>query len=128
MPERAMKICNHPGCNRAIPSDASYCERHASLHVNADRHRQYDAARPASHRFYHTARWQRIRDSFITRHPLCCKCYERGIVKQAEIVDHIIEISDGGSLTSVDNLQSLCRYCHAEKTNNERRNRESSKS
>lgn len=128
MPERAMKICNHPGCRRAIPSGESYCAQHASLHVDTAQRKQYDAARPAAHRFYHTARWQKIRHAYIIRHPLCCKCYERGVIRQAEVVDHIIEISDGGSMTSSDNLQSLCRYCHAKKTQAERKRRESSNS
>lgn len=105
-----MKICNHPGCRRAIPPDASYCVLHAPLHINVEQCRRYDSARPVSHRFYHTARWQKIRNAFMARHPLCRICYERGIIRQAEVVDHIVEISDGGSMIASDNLQSLCRY------------------
>ena len=42
-------------------------------------------------------------------------CQERGEVVQAVIVDHIVEIKDGGDLLSEDNCQGLCAACHNRK-------------
>jgi 5-methylcytosine-specific restriction endonuclease McrA len=39
------------------------------------------------------------------------------------MVDHIIEIKDGGALTSEDNAQALCWKCHGLKTAAERAKR-----
>jgi 5-methylcytosine-specific restriction protein A len=50
-------------------------------------------------------------------------CLAEGRVTQGVIVDHIVEIQDGGDLTSPDNLQTLCRYHHALKTKAERKKR-----
>jgi len=54
--------------------------------------------------------------------PLCAECEKAGIVKAMEIVDHIIPLSRGGELLAMDNLQSLCRSHHAEKTAAEKGN------
>lgn len=43
-------------------------------------------------------------------------CAEFNIVTPATVVDHIIEISDGGKADDINNLQSLCRACHNRKT------------
>ncbi|XPS83916.1 HNH endonuclease domain protein [Desulfosarcina variabilis str. Montpellier] len=37
------------------------------------------------------------------------------------IVDHIVELKDGGAPLSEDNVQSLCRSCHQRKTAREAR-------
>jgi len=51
-------------------------------------------------------------------------CLAEGKVTQGAIVDHIVEIQDGGDLTSPDNLQTLCRYHHNLKTSQEKKERE----
>lgn len=119
----AMKICNHPGCRRAIDASERYCEQHKQLHI----HREETYTRPERHAFYGTGQWRRIRNAYIRRHPLCEECIRQGRVTQAVIVDHVIEIKDGGSKTDMNNLQSLCRFCHAEKTENEKRKRNASR-
>ena len=39
---------------------------------------------------YHTFRWTRLSRVWRMEHPLCEECRKRGIVKRAEVVDHII--------------------------------------
>ena len=56
-------------------------------------------------------------------YPLCDHCSEKGITKSADVVDHIIEIRDGGDPLSYDNLQALCHKCHNKKTAQERKHR-----
>jgi 5-methylcytosine-specific restriction protein A len=77
--------------------------------------KDYNAARPARHKFYNTARWRRLRDWYRKRHPLCRECESRGIATVGVIVDHIIPIEDGGPLLDADNLQTLCVVCHNRK-------------
>ena len=71
--------------------------------------------------FYLSVRWRRFREWYIGRHPLCevCEREGRGAVP-ASMVDHIIEIKDGGALTSEDNAESKCWKCHGIKTASEK--------
>jgi len=62
--------------------------------------------------------WQRLRRDFAQRHPLCVnwdRC--RG---GCEIVDHITPIAAGGARLDEDNLQPMCRPCHAQKSEADR--------
>ena len=51
-----------------------------------------------------------------TMNPICKWCEEEGRVTEGKIVDHIIEIKDGGDTLSFDNLQTLCLPHHNQKT------------
>ena len=127
MPTRSSRICAHPGCNTVIPYGGSaYCDAHRDIHNNnkTKTSRSYDVMRPERHKFYHTARWQKVRNHYIRQHPLCEICFAEGKICMAKIVDHIIEIQDGGALTNPSNLQSLCAYHHAIKTKAEQKRRE----
>lgn len=115
MPERARTICNHPGCNRLAAQGERYCDKHIPEPVYSNADKQYDKNRTV--RFYYTQRWRNLRNWYISRNPLCSMCLAHNRVTRAEIVDHIKEVKDGGDMWNVDNLQSLCRLCHAEKTN-----------
>lgn len=84
--------------------------------------KRQDRRKTANQRGY-DRRWKRLRDEFIEQHPLCKHCEERGQVTMAKEIDHIIpfsDLSDPLRLCS-DNLQSLCRRCHAIKTASEQR-------
>ena len=127
MPTRAQRICKYPGCNKVIDYGwSAYCEAHRAAQVDnrAKLSKSYDVVRPERHKFYHTARWRRVREAHIKKNPLCVMCLAEGKVTQGVIVDHIVEIQDGGDLTSPDNLQTLCRYHHNFKTSQEKKERE----
>lgn len=55
--------------------------------------------------------WVALRERVIAANPICVKC-KRNLVDD---VDHIIPIAQGGT-DDIDNLQGLCRGCHAKKT------------
>ena len=75
--------------------------------------------------WYSSKEWRGLRRSFISRNPLCRMCLDRGVVRAADVVDHIIERKDDDSLRlNSENLQSLCHRCHNAKTLDERRKRE----
>jgi 5-methylcytosine-specific restriction protein A len=63
--------------------------------------------------------WQRIQAEQLEREPSCRLCRAEGKQVQAVEVDHILALADGGSFADPANLQSLCRPCHWQKTENE---------
>jgi 5-methylcytosine-specific restriction protein A len=64
------------------------------------------------------AAWDRLRKAFIKAEPLCRSCAAKGRTHPADEVDHIIPKANGGT-DEWDNLQPLCRECHAEKSSAE---------
>lgn len=65
MPKKPKRPCSYPGCPRL--TDGRYCEEHAKL--EAERYEKYDRD-PTVRRHYGRA-WKRIRDRYISAHPLC---------------------------------------------------------
>ena len=64
--------------------------------------------------FYKTTAWRRIRRLALQRdHYLCQGCMRKRVYKKATEVHHIIAVDADPTLAlSLDNLESLCRYCH----------------
>lgn len=56
--------------------------------------------------------WKRIRDRYISVHPLCEICQEIGKITPAQEVHHILPLSKGGTSVA-ENLMSLCTSCHS---------------
>lgn len=70
---------------------------------------------------YNTSQWRKLRDAYISAHPLCERCLERGVVRPAKEVHHVTPISTATSdLEMKDlgfnptNLMALCEECHHE--------------
>lgn len=60
--------------------------------------------------------WQKIRSRIIFRDcGLCQECKRNGKITIGAEVDHIQQLADGGS-NEDENLELLCRDCHADKT------------
>lgn len=94
--------------------------------------------KPADH-FYVSSTWKSIRAGFIASVPhinlppingiryqnkYCADCWEMGKLNDQRIeVDHIKEISDGGSQSDYKNLRSRCHAHHNSKTHAEREKR-----
>lgn len=76
--------------------------------------------RPRSADPYHTNRWTRLSRAFREEHPLCAECLRNGIVKAAEVVDHIVPWPICGDFYDRSNLQSLCADCNRAKGNRDR--------
>src|SRR5262245_32658724 len=73
---------------------------------------------------YNTVRWLRVRKRQLIREPLCRVCNAFGLVVVANEVDHVVTVKRGGAVFDPNNLQSLCKTHHSEKTNCEIRGRE----
>jgi 5-methylcytosine-specific restriction endonuclease McrA len=78
-------------------------------------------AKPFARKFYSSKAWQDCRNEYAKRrHYLCEDCLRRGIYKPGEIVHHKIEIDPvtierPEIALSFDNLELLCRDCHAKR-------------
>lgn len=76
--------------------------------------------RSVSFPFYRSKPWKQCRAAYIRSvNGLCERCLEKGIVKAADIVHHIIELDDEKARDpeiafNFDNLQALCIECHNE--------------
>lgn len=66
-----------------------------------------------------STRYRRVRDMYMAAHPLCEFCIQKGTVRAATEVHHIVEVESAKSdeeswnlATSITNLKSVCRECH----------------
>lgn len=109
MPHKPKRPCSHPGCPKL--TDGRFCDEHAK--EEAKRYERYKRDPAVKKRYGRT--WKRIRDRYITAHPLCEQCEKNGRVTPAEEVHHIKPLSQGGT-NDVCNLMSLCTPCHSEIT------------
>jgi len=79
--------------------------------------------RPRSSDLYHTYYWTRLSKAFREEHPLCEACRKKGIIKAADVVDHITPypICGDNGFFDRDNLQSLCQQCNIAKGNQDKK-------
>ena len=77
-------------------------------------------SKPFAKKFYSSKAWQDCRNEYARRkHYLCENCLRRGIYRPGEIVHHLIEldpvnINNPEVALNFNNLELLCRECHAE--------------
>jgi len=83
---------------------------------------------PFARAFYKSAAWEHCRIAYMKSvGNLCEKCLAKGLITPATMVHHKIyitpeNINDPSITLSNDNLQALCRQCHADAhTGHERR-------
>lgn len=73
-------------------------------------------------RLYNNQRWRHLRRRVLDHEPLCRACGARGIIRAAEVVDHIKpHRNDEALFWGESNLQPLCGKCHSIKTASETR-------
>lgn len=76
-------------------------------------------ARSFSARFYKSRAWQDAREAYIRSvDGLCERCMRRGVYRPGVIVHHIVHltpenINDPEVTLGFDNLEYVCRDCHA---------------
>lgn len=69
--------------------------------------------------FYNSPAWRRLSRAYRQEHPLCELCSKRGVIRTADMVDHIVPIRLGGESMDWNNCQSLCHKCHNRKSGRE---------
>ena len=62
------------------------------------------------------AKWKRVRRAAIERDGYRCRHCGTARPGRSFEVDHIRPLSEGGSAFDMENLQTLCRPCHFDKT------------
>lgn len=70
-------------------------------------------------KFYESRSWRNLRAFILRNEPLCRLCSQKGIAKEAKVVDHIDPIEHGGAKLSPENVQPLCITCHNSKSGRE---------
>jgi 5-methylcytosine-specific restriction protein A len=82
--------------------------------IKKDYNKSY--SKPEYAKIYNSHRWRKLREYFIKNNPLCKICKKNNRIKESKVVDHIVEIADGGGVWDFSNLQALCDPCHRIKT------------
>lgn len=106
MPTKPASACSHPGCPNL--THKRFCEQHAK--AEDARYRRYQRDPKINKRYGHA--WRKIRNRYITAHPLCEQCEVNGRVTAAQEVHHILPLDHGGTHDEA-NLQALCKPCHS---------------
>jgi len=76
-----------------------------------------DNYRPNAYQRGYTRAWRKYRQAFLIRSPLCIYCLDKGLIREATVVDHIIpHLGDMKLFWDESNHQSLCKRCHDKKT------------
>lgn len=121
------KKCNKNNCNELIDYRNKYCEKHKELinQSNKDYERYRNERDKTYIQFYQGRVWKSTRKSVMLEFDYVCQeCIRQGYYKQANVVDHIIELKDDWSKRlDKDNLIPLCHSCHNKKTKEEQRRR-----
>ena len=73
----------------------------------------YDDRRESSSSRGYGYAWQKAREAFLRKHPLCKLHTQLGQVVVATVVDHVEpHKGDMVKFWDSDNWQSLCKHCH----------------
>ena len=122
MPTRVKTFCVN-GCTGKGVNGSRLCTRcYNEREVrNAEANEQAEHKRVlhegnASERGYDW-RWAKVSKYVRTNEPICRHCQNTA----ATMVDHIVPLKQGGARLELNNLQPLCRSCHAIKTARETR-------
>jgi 5-methylcytosine-specific restriction protein A len=110
MPTAPPHACAVPGCPVRVPHGVRHCADHVrEVRVEYDRR--------GGRTLLDSRRWRRLSAGFRRRHPLCAACLRDGLLVVADHVDHVVpHRGDLAAFWDPQNLQSLCRRCHASKT------------
>lgn len=107
MPMKPKRACAVPNCPE-LAAVGMYCEKHRK----EENHWYNKYGRTDDEKKRYGAEWQRIRNRYIMKHPLCEKCRSEQRVAMAREVHHIVPIDHGGSHED-SNLMALCKPCHS---------------
>ena len=105
--------CGRVGCID-IAVSKGLCSKHKQ-----SREPQTKRVRRPHQKLYSTSWWKKARVRVLSRQPLCVHCMKHDVITPAIDVDHIKDHKgDRALFFNENNLQPLCKRCHAAKTNN----------
>ena len=104
---RAARPCKYPGCIDLSNASSAYCTEHLQ-EANRSKRNSNEWVR-----LYSTKQWRTLRRYVLDNEPICRECKARGLLRSANVVDHIIAHKGNRQLFSdIDNLRPLCKSCH----------------
>ncbi len=110
-PMKAPKNCSYGRCPNLVPLGTKYCEAH-----KGQLRKDYPRRHPERQKMY-GAQWQKVRKMHLARNPMCVI---EGCNQAATECDHIVDHKgDWDKFYDPNNLQSLCKQHHNEKTGRE---------
>ena len=115
MAVKTLRPCRKPGCPELTRQ--GWCDKHKPI---------YQRGESADwHWMYGTPLWkQRLRPTQLLREPFCRMCAAEGHRTRATVADHIVpHRGDWALFSDPDNLQSVCKRHHDQKTMQEQRER-----
>lgn len=77
--------------------------------------------RERSKKEYHTWKWTKESRLFRKENPLCKRCFDKGIIKQSQVTDHIKPVEIYPDFWDKSNWQPLCKDCNIIKGNEDKR-------
>lgn len=122
----AKKYCSHSGCKRLVNLNERYCSKHKPKDSHVSKTSEF------ANQIHSSSRWRKTSRLYRQSHPICEQCLKAskegdqsrgkraGMIQLATSVDHIVPLFAGGDPYDWDNLQSLCDYHHALKSQAER--------
>lgn len=114
MAKRPQRPCRAQGCRELHRNGNGYCDVHQDMAAAWGGSRRASA----SERGYGAA-WRQQRKAALRRdYHQCRPCAAKGVVTYGNEVDHVIPKSQGGT-DDLENLQTICKDCHDEKTRRE---------
>ena len=130
MPSLAPKPCRSPGCGALVRGGGGYCPAHKRVSPGSFS----DRSRGSRHERGYGTQWDKIRPRIIKRDGnLCRECRRQGRFTAvgdkpfSAFVDHItpkfLARQKGWTAEQIDadeNLETLCRTCHRQKTDKEK--------
>lgn len=121
------KMCSHAGCKTLIAYHLTYCDKHLLLHKKQKKSDTYQERKRKGgkyFRFYHSKEWTKASRLYKIKNPCCEDCLDEGIVRKADVTDHVIELRDDWSKRLDEtNFRSRCHYHHNKKTREVRERR-----
>lgn len=123
---KPQRRCNHGGCRAFVPFNQVYCSKHERKKTYAD-YDTYENRKEVGgkyFKFYHSKQWENAARIYKLKNPLCEECYRKGIIKKANVTDHIVELKDDWSKRLDEkNYKNLCHMHHNLKTRQEKQRR-----
>lgn len=121
------KYCAFGGCKRLVNLNERYCDKHKPKDSHVSKTSDY------ANEIHASNRWRRTSLLYRQSHPICQACLREAskegdqsrderarMINLATSVDHIKPLFAGGEPYDWSNLQSLCGYHHALKSQAER--------
>ena len=118
------KRCLSGGCRVLVPYDRQYCDKHMNIQAKQyNKYKRQGDARTANgktekdiEKFYNSSLWKKTRKLILIRDAYICQsCLRKGILHEANMVHHKIEIRSPGGWKhrlNMENLEAINRVCH----------------